>query len=480
MSSTRKKAYRIVMFEVNEISWELMEHFFKQGRLRNFQKLKKAGAIARTVADETFEFREPWVTWTTLFTGVPQSEHKMVFLEQPPETIGAKSIWDHLSAAGKRVGVFGSVGSWPPKKVDGFFVPGSFSPDSQTHPENLRPIQDLNLTYTRAHVPGKKQPSVAYALAEALRLFKLGLDIPTLSYILKVMAEIKLNPVRAWKKVSLQPVLNLSFFRKLVNDMEPDFATFHTNHVAHYQHRFFRAWKPELFPDSTSEEEKARYHDSIGYGYEVADKLLGTFMEFCERKNVILCVASSLGQQPYIPARYDDVAPETCRIKSIERLISILGLEGKCEYFSTMAPQWNIKIQDPEIRRKAIEDITAARYQPLDKTMYSQVEVGITLVITPISLHGLDSSATCVFPTRPGAPVFPFDELVIQADETRKSGCHHPIGMLAFFGAPVRSVDLDQVNNLDIAPTLMDLVGLEPHPRMKGKVISREFLHTEA
>jgi hypothetical protein len=478
-----RQDYRVLVFEVNEISWQLMAPWLDRGELPHFQKLRQAGAWGRTVADEPPRLLDPWITWTTVYTGVPQPEHGMEFLEQPADTIRYKRLWDLAAEAGKRVGVFGSVSSWPPRAVDGFFVPGSFSPDSQTYPERLRPIQDLNLRHTRAHAPGAKRPGLGSMVTSGLRLVRYGLNARTAWAVARTLLETKRHPDRDWKKVSLQPVVNLAFFRKLYRRTRPDFATFHTNHVAHYQHRFLRAWKPELFPDPTDPAEVQRFGGAIRYGYQVADRALGQLIRLCERKkDVVLCVASSMGQKAWVPERYGQVAPPTCRIRSIERLVGILGLQGRCEYFSTMAPQWNLRIADPELRGQTIRHLHSARYQPLGKPMYSAQEVKDALVVTPVSQHGLGATTVCRFPTLPGAPSFPFAELVVQEDETRKSGCHDPVGMLAFYGPPVRRGHAlrGEVNNLDLAPTVLTLLGLPVPPYMKGRVLDEAFLGAAA
>jgi hypothetical protein len=246
--------------------------------------------------------------------------------------------------------------------------------------------------------------------------------------------------------------------------------------VAHYQHRFFRARFPDQFPDATDAGEVTQFGDAIHYGYVVADRLLGRMMKMCDRQgDVVLCVASSMGQKAYVPAKYEKVAPQTCRIRSIERLIEILNLRGRCEYFSTMAPQWNLRIADAALRAEVERDLLSARYQPAAKTMYSIMEVKDALVLTPISHHGVGPGSTCSFPTLAGAPSFPFEELVVQADETRKSGCHDPVGMLAFYGPPVQRGRFEDMNNIDIAPTLLTLMGLQVPPYMKGRVAGEAF-----
>jgi hypothetical protein len=477
--SQSTKASRVLVFEVNEISWELMQPWLDRGELPSFQRLREKGAWTRTWADEPGGpegLLEPWVTWTTFYTGVPHTEHGVKFLEQPPETIRFKRLWEIAAEAGKKVGVFGSSNSWPPPPVDGFVIPGSFSPDAQTHPDKYRPIQDLNLRYTRAHAPGAKSVGLLGMAWNGIQLLRFGLNVGTAFTIFKTLVETKWRPARNWKKVSLQPIVNLPFFVKLYKKHRPDFATFHTNHVAHYQHRFFRARFPERFPDPTDESEISRFGDAIRHGYLVADRLLGRLMRLCERQgDVVLCVASSMGQKAYIPPKYDKVAPPTCRLRSAERLVEILGLQGRCEYFSTMAPQWNLRIADDALRARVRDDLLAARYQPAGKTMYSVLEVQDAVVLTPISHHGVGPDSTCVFPTRPGSPSFPFNQLVLQADETRKSGCHDPVGMLAFYGPGVRPGQFKEMNNLDAAPTLLTLLGVGVPPYMKGTAAAEAF-----
>jgi hypothetical protein len=478
------KPYRVLVLEINEISWELMQPWLGRGELPNFRRIQERGAWTQTWTDEPGGpdgLLEPWVTWTTFYTGVPHTEHGVKFLEQPTETIRAKRLWEVVAAAGKKIGIFGSSSSWPPPAVDGFVIPGSFSPDAQTYPESLRPIQELNLRHTRAHAPGSNGVGLAASTLNAVRLIRHGLSPSTMMSVLRCLVEIKRHPDREWKKVSLQPIVNFAFFSKLYRRHRPDFATFHTNHVAHYQHRFFRAWRPELFPDETEEREVRRFGDAISYGYQVADRLLARFMKLADKQpDLILCVASSMGQKPYIPAKYDKIAPPTCRLRSIDRLVDILGLQGQCDYFSTMAPQWNLRIRDDQSRQKVTRHLLSARYQPQGKSMYSVTEVADAIVLTPISHHGVDESSICSFPTLPGAPSIPFGELVIQADDTRKSGCHDPVGMLAFYGAPVRRGSFPTINNVDVAPTLLNLLGVAAPKAMKGKDVSDSLLQHPA
>jgi hypothetical protein len=476
----QSNARKLLILEINEISWELMSPWLNSGKLPNFLRLQKEGTWGCTYADEPGGpegFLEPWVTWTTFYTGVPYTKHGVKFLEQPLDSISYKRLWEIASSKNRKIGVFASSGTWPPHKVDGFIVPGSFSCDSQTYPEDLRPIQDLNLRYTRSHSPGTKSPSKLEMISRGMKLMKLGLNAKTVMRVIGGLMEVKLHKERDWKKVCLQPIVNLPFFEALYRKYSPDFATFHTNHAAHYQHRFMRAYKPDAYPDVTDDHEVKKYGGAIQYGYEVADWLVGQFFKLIARDpNVILCVASSMGQQPYIPPKYDNVAPITCRIRSIEKLLDILEIKDRCEYFSTMAPQWNLRIADAALRRETIEHLMRARYEPVGKSIYAAMEVQDMVVITPVSHHGLGSKINCVFHGLRNEPQVPFSELTIQEDETRKSGCHHPVGLLGFYGKSVpEGRNFGQINNLDVAPTLLELMNLPVPEYMTGKSISTKL-----
>ncbi len=238
---------KVLLLEINEITWDLIDPFIAQGKLPNFARLKQEGTWGTPLSVDRPPQLDPWITWTTVHTGQPQEEHNVFFLQQPPETIKAKRIWERCAEQGLKVGVFGSLCSWPPRPVDGFYVPDTFSPDAQTWPENLEPIQTLNLTYTRSVRLPTDQDTLTFKARLAAQLVKLGLGLGALAQIGRQLAAERLNPKTRWKRVALQPLVNFMFFSKLYKQHRPQFATFHTNHVAHYQHTYWKAMQPDKF-----------------------------------------------------------------------------------------------------------------------------------------------------------------------------------------------------------------------------------------
>ena len=61
-----------------------------------------------------------------------------------------------------------------------------------------------------------------------------------------------------------------------------------------------------------------------------------------------------------------------------------------------------------------------------------------------------------------------------------KSGCHDERGILAFYGAGMpRGVELAQYDNLNVAPTLMRLLGLPTPAEMRSEPIREIAAGTE-
>src|SRR5262249_41330694 len=162
--------------------------------------------------------------------------------ESPP-------IWQLLAASGVRVGVFGSLHSYPlPGDIDpyDFYVPDTFAAGSETMPDELSAFQEFNL----AMVDGAaRNVSARLVVGPALRMLRsapaLGLTAPTLVRVAKQIAHERLRPIRRVRRRTSQVQLAFDLFLKQLREKTPAFATFFTNHVASSMHRYWPATFPE-------------------------------------------------------------------------------------------------------------------------------------------------------------------------------------------------------------------------------------------
>ena len=472
-----KNRRRVLLVELNEITWKLIDPLIEQGKLPTFARLKSEGVWGAPTSVDLGPQLDPWITWTTVYSGRPQAAHNVFFLQQPPETIAARRLWEICDEHGLRVGVFGSLCSWPPQAVNGFYVPDTFAPDSATHPDELRPIQELNLTYTRSVRLPSDQDGMLFKARLGAKLIKLGLRRETISRIIRQLAHERLRPEKRWKRVALQPMVNFDFFSRLYSSYRPDFATFHTNHVAHFQHTYWKAMEPDSFEEATTAEERRVYGDAILYGYQTADELLKRVLKLLD-ENTVLVVASSMGQKPFASHREGGKAIR--QLRSLDRLLELVDEDNNATAITTMSDQFNIYPKSHEASERILGALKAAYVDRKDQPMFYayRVEDSITVNLTPYVDVGEDSR--CCFPHKGDGFSVPYSNLVYSTGMT-KSGCHDPVGMMMMYGAGVsRGAHIASCNNLDIAPTLLQILGLPVPVEMTGRVLAEAFAENAA
>ena len=145
----RTDARDVILYELNEVPWSVVDYYVEQRPDSNFAALVKNGQSLTTVNSGPAGRLQPWRTWPTLHTSM--YDHNSFDLGQDPDTFRGDPIWDVAEKAGLNVGLFGPLQSWPARKFahGGFYIPDTFSQDSKTYPESLRGFQDFNLSMTR-------------------------------------------------------------------------------------------------------------------------------------------------------------------------------------------------------------------------------------------------------------------------------------------------------------------------------------------
>ena len=463
---------KVLLVELNEVTWDLIDPLIEQGKLPTFARLKREGAWAAPMSVDLPPQLDPWITWTTVYTGRPQADHNVFFLQQPPETITARRIWDICHDQGLSVGVYGSLCSWPPRPVKGFYVPDTFSPDPSTYPESLRAIQELNLTYTRSVRVPSAQDNLLFKAQLGAKLIGLGLGASTIARVTRQLAREKVNPEVRWQRVALQPLLNFDFFSRLYRKHRPQFATFHSNHVAHYMHSYWKAMQPAVFPQHTSPDEVRIFGSAIEHGYRTADALLRRMMGLLD-DDTVMVVASSMGQKPFIAKLKNGRA--IAQLRSLDRILEIIGMKDKARALSTMSDQFNLYADSPESRDSLMSALDASYIDTPDQKMFGTEVMENSLTVTLKRHDSVTEDSRCYFPHRGKDVSYRYEDLVYSTGLV-KSGCHDPKGTLAIYGPGIkRGEQIADCNNLDIAPTVLTLLGLDVPSEMGGRVLAAAF-----
>ena len=120
----------LILYELNEVPWRVWDWYVARRPDGAIARLLRESATFTTVTRDEGELH-PWSTWPTLHRGVDNRQHHILFLNQDKSCADAfPTVWETAAQAGVRVGVFGSLQSYPVPESGNyaFYVPDTFAP----------------------------------------------------------------------------------------------------------------------------------------------------------------------------------------------------------------------------------------------------------------------------------------------------------------------------------------------------------------
>lgn len=185
---------RVLIIGLDGADPVLLGRWMEEGRLPHLAALRNQGGLLPCRSTN------PPVTypaWTTCVTGVNPGKHGIFdFTEQVPGSYrirfvngsrrAAPALWNVLSGAGKRVGVLGVPGTFPPEPVNGFMVSGFDSPvatgvdASCVYPKSLYPrVRDWRFADFQEGCigPGWHEAALSALLAKLEDKERIALDL---------------------------------------------------------------------------------------------------------------------------------------------------------------------------------------------------------------------------------------------------------------------------------------------------------------
>jgi hypothetical protein len=448
---------KTVLFELNEVPYKVLRRFARQQPQSATAQLLSDGQCFSTLAADEGEL-SPWVTWPTLHRGT--TVHGIRDLGQDLSAADAEypPLWHLLARSGVRVGMFGSMHSYPlPADLSrfAFYLPDTFAAGPEAHPSRLSDFQRFNLAMT-----AKNGRNVTRGLAgrEALAFLRsapaLGLSAASVAKAARQIASERINPARAVRRRSLQAVFAFDFFRAALTRTKPDCAFFFANHVASAQHRYWPAAFPEDYSEQWwSAEWAATYADEIDCAMAETDRMLAWLLRFVRAHGYSLAVLGSMGQTAN---DWDMTARSQLLLRDPARLMSALGVE-RWERRPTMEPIYTFALDDPARAARALSTLAICG-SPIRVTNDAETltfELGqMNLVAPAVTLAGRDY----------GPAELGIENVEVQ-DEVGSAAGHTAEGAMIVYGAG-RSVVETPVSTLEIAPALLKAFGVEPLEHM--------------
>lgn len=170
-----KKDRRVVFIGLDGTPYTFVQRLIAEGRAPNMARLAGQGSLLRM--DSTW----PWVSsvaWSSMMTGVNPGKHNIFgFIDRDPvsykqfiptgRNMKARTLWEVLGDAGKRVAVVNVPVTYPPRPVNGLLVSGFLSPslEKAVYPASYLPTLQ-RLGYIVDADPWKARESKDLALEQ--------------------------------------------------------------------------------------------------------------------------------------------------------------------------------------------------------------------------------------------------------------------------------------------------------------------------
>jgi len=457
---------KVVLYELNEVPFRILDWFVATHPRSGLAHLLQYGRSYRTYTEDVGTL-SPWVTWPTLHRGVANQEHEIYNFGQNLEHVNKEypAIWTLLAHAGRRVGVFGSLHSYPlPSNLENyaFYVPDTFAAGSECFPKKFENFQDFNLNMMDRSGRNVTR-SIAYA--SAWNFFRaapgLGLRAQTaLDLGHQIVAE-QLKKERVVRRRTAQAEIAFDFFLHELERTQPDAAFFFTNHVASSMHRYW----PALFPNDYcvskwSDAWRGTYSQEIPYTMARADRQVKELMDFVVRHdNYALMVASSMGQAA---VEGKEIVKSQLVLEDRNQFMHRLGLAPhEWSRRRAMVPRYVFAVSESAVDRfrQTVAHITV-NGKPIE---FEEHERGVFMV--RIAFKNLDDDMIDVRlrgePTR-------MEELGLAnrriQDEAGSNAYHIPEGSMIVFDPrdpSTNGVDPLTISTREVAPSLLRNFDLE-------------------
>lgn len=459
----------VMMLEFNELSPTLMKRFIAEGHLPNFKRLADSSRVFVTDAEEAAPNLEPWIQWVTIHSGLTYDEHGIFHLGDGHK-LSVKCLWDLLSAAGRRVWVCGSMNLRFEAPINGAVLPDPWATGSPPYPDAFAPyfsfVQRNVQEYTNDRVP----LSAADYLAFVKFMLSHGLTLSTAIDIVGQLVRERVTGRARWQRATILDRLQWDVFKHYYKQIKPDLATFFLNSTAHFQHMHWRNMDPTPFSVKPTEEEQEEFGDAILYGYKRMDRIVGEALQLAGPDTTIMLL-SALSQQPCLI--YEDIGGKTFyRPRVFERLLEFVGAPESAEIAPVMSEQFHLHFGSESEAEAVAESLRALR---VDGKPAMLVERKGSSVFTGCCRFE-QLSHEAVLEAGPGGRQLPFFRLFYQV-EGRKSGMHHPDGILWVRAAGLEpGEDGEKVPLRNLAPTILALCGMDKPAYMSGEPVLAEGL----
>jgi hypothetical protein len=291
---------------------------------------------------------------------------------------------------------------------------------------------------------------------------RLGIRLTTYAALGKQLLAERRRPAMSNRRRTYQSVLLFDIFARQLQRSRPQFSTFFTNHVASAMHRYWAAHRPEDYERlGLSQDWLETFRDEVMWATGQAADMIERLADYVDANpGSQLWIASSMGQR----ATMAESLETQLYLTHPARFLDAMGLPGDdvWEQRPAMLPQFNLVVA-AEYVESFFDALRTVRVggEPLH---FKRSDNGFfSLDFGQANLHDQPDAVTIAGEARPIASLGL--ETVEIEDRSDTTAYHVPEGILAVYdpaSPPPDNGSRPEVSVLEVAPTLLKILGVEP------------------
>ncbi len=449
-------APKVLLILFDGAEWNVIEPLLRAGRLPNLAAFMDAGTYGRLRSLENVALASP-ILWTSMASGKLPHKHGVRTFYDTADSVQCVRLWEIFEQEQLPIGLFRYLTTWPPRSTNGFIVPDWCARTPEAFPPTLTFIntlreskggRDLVANAVRAMWHGMRLPTAVLALKEAVRE--------------KLLKPVRLDTYNSQRLLEL--AIHTDLFVRLLRRHRPYFTAFYTGLPDALHHQYWKFMEPEKFP-GVSASEVARYGPVIPCAYERLDRTLGRLLRETGPDTLVV-VASDHGGEANVDEEYRWAEIRT------EEFLKALGLTGTATAFRIGAKthvQWRNgsppELSVPQVAARLSKATLLGSSVPIFQVETSDSQ---TMAVEVAYLKESMEGGELVFPD---GRRFPAEQLLNLTPTI--SGNHSTHGILLLRGPHVKkNLEIAGANLLDVAPTILALLGRPIGKDMDGRVLT--------
>lgn len=336
-----------ILVGLNELNFEFIEHYIKQGHLSNFKALFHRHGYSKTHSEDSYHLLEPWIQWVTIYTGKTFKEHQIFRLGDIVNRPDLKLLFEQLEDAGYRIGAISPFNAANRLNNAAFFMP---DPWTNTPSSGGRVLKNLANAISQAVNDNAHGRLTIKSLVSLIQGFFYYTPINQYSWY---FTHLKQRNHVGMKAMILDKLLSDLFISEW-KEHTPNFSFLFLNAAAHLQHHYL--FNSSAYQGSLKNPEWycPINIDPILNVYKLYDSILGLLSQL---PNAHLILATGLSQKPHPKLIF------YWRLKAHEQFLRQIGIQNFAKVNPRMSRDFLIEFSEENAATQAINILTACNIQ---------------------------------------------------------------------------------------------------------------------